>query len=100
VPPGKSCNYIELKNEEAVVERKVKTKLPTGEMVDALEVPIEESTDRWSEVRLEDGAIFRVKMNVISVMRVPTMKDQDGNPFYTFNAAPVIALIQPPTKKV
>jgi hypothetical protein len=79
-----------------VAERKTQTKLPTGETVDAFEVPIEESTDRWSEIKLEDGAVFRVKMNFISVTRVPGKWDPQGNPFYTLNMAPVVALVESP----
>jgi hypothetical protein len=81
-----------------VAERKTKATLPTGQEVDAFEVPVEESTERWSEFKLEDGTIIRAKMNVISVTRVPEMWDPQGNPFYAINAAPVLALVDVPER--
>lgn len=50
-----------------MVERKTKAKLPTGQTVDAFEVPVEELTERWSDYKLEDGSALRMKMNVLSV---------------------------------
>ena len=81
-----------------MAERKAKVKLPTGQEVDALEVPIDESSERWSEFKLEDGTIFRVKMSVLTVQRVPDMWDPQGNPFYMMNLAPVIAIIESPER--
>lgn len=82
--------------EGGVTERQTKTRLPTGEVVDAFEVPVEESIERWSEYKLEDGTIFRVKINVISVTRVPGMWDARGNPFYTMSAVPVMGIVDAP----
>jgi hypothetical protein len=79
-----------------VVERKTKATLPDGKVVDAFEVPLEESTERWSEFKLEDGTIFRAKMNVIGIVRVPEMWDPQGNPFYLFNMTPIVAIIEAP----
>lgn len=81
-----------------MAERKTKTTLPTGAVVDAFEVPVEEATERWSEYKLEDGTIIRAKMNVITVIRVPEMWDPQGNPFYVVNGSPVIAIIESPDR--
>jgi hypothetical protein len=82
-----------------MAERKTKVKLvPSGQEVDAFEVPVEESTERWSELKLEDGTILRVKINVIAIHRVPEMWDPQGNPFYVLNMAPVIAILESPER--
>ncbi len=78
-----------------MVERRTKATLPTG-VVDAVEVPIEESTERWSEYKLEDGTIFRMKMNVLAVNRVPDQWDPQGNPLYAVNAAPMMIVVESP----
>lgn len=84
--------------EGIVAERKAKVKLPTGQEVDAFEVPVDELSERWSEFKLEDGTIFRVKMSVLTVHRVPDMWDPQGNPFYVTNLTPVIAIIESPER--
>lgn len=81
-----------------MAERKTKTTLPTGQVVDALEVPVEESIERWSEFKLEDGTVFRVKMNIVAVTRVPEMWDAQGNPFYAVNGAPVMVMVEVPER--
>jgi hypothetical protein len=77
-----------------MAERKTKVKLPTGQEVDAFEVPVEESTERWSELKLEDGTILRVKMIVVAVHRVPDTWDPQGNPFYVINMTPAMAIVE------
>jgi len=80
-----------------MAERKTMAPLPTtGQMVAASEVPIEESTERWTEVKLEDGTVFRIKPTVLSATRLEGHYDQEGNPFYLIKNAPVIALVQVP----
>ena len=69
------------------MERKVKVPMPPdGKLVDGLEVPVVESTERWTEVRLEDGSVLRVKPSIISAIRVPGQFDNDGNPMYALKA--------------
>lgn len=63
-----------------------------------MEVPITDAgTERWSEFILEDGAIIRAKVNIISVIRVKDEYDAAGNPIYVINAAPVIGVVHTPT---
>jgi hypothetical protein len=77
-------------------ERPTKATLPGGKVVDAVEVPVEESLERWSELKLEDGSILRVKMTVLSVSRVIGEWDPQGNPFYMVNMSPIIAVVEAP----
>jgi hypothetical protein len=45
-----------------MAERKTKVQVVPGDpLVNGVEVPVEESTERWSEYKLEDGSIIRLK---------------------------------------
>ena len=69
------------------MERRVKIPMPPdGRVVDGFEVPVLESTERWTEVKLEDGSVLRVKPSVISAIRIPGQFDNDGNPMYALKA--------------
>ena len=80
-----------------MAERKVKFQM-SGEDVEAWDVPIEESTERWTELTLEDGAILRVKVVVSNVLRIPGKKDNDGNPLYAIKSTNALVLLSGPTK--
>jgi S-adenosylhomocysteine hydrolase len=82
-----------------VAERKVKIKNPvTGEVVDAIDVPIEEARERWNEYTLEDGTVVRAKINLVSASRVPDMYDATGNPMYIMNATQSFAVVEAPER--
>jgi len=53
--------------------------------LDGSEVPIIESTERWSDVQLEDGSVLRVKPTIFKVTRIDGKWDNDGNPLYAIN---------------
>lgn len=78
-------------------ERKIQVQFGSG-MVDAIDVPVDESNERWTEIKLQDGAVLRVKMSVISVARIIGQWDQLGNPQYAVNATPTMAVIEVPDK--
>jgi len=70
---------------------------PSGKLVDASEVPIKESCERWTELTLEDGAIIRVKPTIIGAVRVEGQYDPDGNPFYALKGGPnAMVIVQAP----
>jgi hypothetical protein len=78
-----------------------RTKVPiqgTSQLVDGFEVPVEESTERWSEFRLEDGTIFKIKTTVVSAVRVEGQFDTQGNPTYVMNMTPVMAIVEVPDR--
>jgi hypothetical protein len=77
-------------------ERSVKVPLPNGQLADGVEVPVDETTERWSEVTLEDGTVLRVKTTVVSAMRVAGQYDQEGHPVYVIKSAPVIMVVSSP----
>jgi hypothetical protein len=65
-------------------------------MVDATEVGVQESTERLSEITLDDGTVIRVKPNVISAARLDGKWDPEGNPQYAIRSAPMITIVKAP----
>ena len=80
-----------------MAERKVKFKLGDQE-VDAWDVPFE-STERWTEIKLEDGAVLRLKAVVSNVYRVEGKKDNQGNPVYAVKSTNAMVTANGPTAK-
>jgi hypothetical protein len=80
-----------------MAERKVKFKLGNRE-VDAWDVPIDESNERWTELKLEDGATLRVKAVVSNVFRLANEKDDQGRPVYGINSTIAVVTVEGPTK--
>lgn len=75
-------------------ERKIKfQQMPGGPMIEGYEVSIAESTERWTELTLEDGAILRVKPMIVGAIRVEGQWDQDGNPIYALKGGPAVSTI-------
>lgn len=74
--------------------RKVVVPLPDdpSKMVDGHDIPVAESLERWSEIRLEDGTTFRAKISIVSAVKLIDKVDAKGNPVYLINAAPVITM--------
>lgn len=80
-----------------MVERKTKVQLsPGGPMVDAVEVPVEESSEKWSEYKLEDGTTVRIKQVVLEIFRATGQYDPDGTPMYAVKAQAVVSIVDVP----
>jgi hypothetical protein len=81
-----------------MAERRVKIPFPTptSESLDGSEVGVAESTERWSEVTLEDGTVLRIKASVISAIRIDGQYDPEGNPAYAVKAAQVVTVTSTP----
>lgn len=77
-------------------EKRTKVPLPNGQTADGLEVTIKETTERWSEVTLEDGATLRLKPNVLSVVRIDGQYDPEGNPLYVLKSNQVMMVANVP----
>jgi hypothetical protein len=69
-------------------ERKIKIPFPTqtSPQVDAYEVQVSESTEKWSEITLEDGTVLRVKPNTLAAIRIEGQYDPEGNPVYALKS--------------
>jgi len=70
--------------------------MPNSPVRDGSEVGVRESTERWSEVTLEDGTILRVKVTVVSAVRIDGEYDPEGNPAYAIRMNPVVATASAP----
>jgi hypothetical protein len=80
-----------------MAERKVKFKLGNAE-VDAWDVPFE-STERWTEIKLDDGAVLRLKVVVSNVYRLEGRTDQQGYPVYAVKSTNAMLTDKGPTVK-
>lgn len=60
---------------------------PEGPEYDAEEVQMIESVERWSELRLDDGTVLKIKPVVTSILRVPGQYDPEGNPICVVKGA-------------
>jgi len=78
-----------------VAEKKAKIQVPNVGFVDAVEVEITESSERWTEVKLADGTTIRTKPVILTVFRVDGHYDQDGNPIYQIKANQVMTASAP-----
>lgn len=82
-----------------MAERKLKVQLvPGGPSLDAVEISVDDSSEKWSEYKLSDGSRIRVKQVLMEVSRVDGQFDQEGNPLYVIKAQPVMAILEVPDK--
>jgi hypothetical protein len=75
-----------------MAESKVKVQTFAG-LVDGVAVQVEESTERWSDITLEDGTILKIKASVMSAIRPDDQFDPSGNPLYVLSIAPTIIIV-------
>ena len=66
---------------------------------DAELMEIEETKENWSEYRLADGSIIRVKQVAMEIWRVDDMYDPEGNPQYVVKSAGIMSVTAPETLK-
>jgi hypothetical protein len=68
-------------------------------MIEGHEVPISESTEKWSELTLEDGTVLRVKAMVMGAIRIEGQWDPEGNPLYALRGgAPAVNVVSIPDR--
>jgi hypothetical protein len=79
-------------------DRKVKIPFPTPDspLTDGVEVAIEESTERWTDVRLADGSELRLKPTIVSAIRMIGQFDPEGNPVYAVKAGQLMLISKAP----
>jgi hypothetical protein len=78
-------------------ERRVKVPFPgpNGPLEDGSELSVRRSTERWSEIVLEDGTTLQIKPDAVSAIRIDGRFDQSGNPVYAVNVARMICSVVP-----
>ena len=82
-----------------MAERKRKVQLvPGGPTLDAVDVSVDETSEKWSEYKLSDGTTLRLKQVLMEISRVDEQFDQEGNPMYVIKAQPVMAVVDVPDK--
>lgn len=68
--------------------------IPTPEDVESGEqVMVGDSTEKWSEFHLEDGATIRVKTSVVTAVKLKDKVDDKGNAIYVVNLTPMISIV-------
>jgi len=74
-------------------ERETKVQVvPGAPLSDGFEVEVEETTERWSQIKLKDGTTLRVKPIIVTVIRVKDQYDQEGNPVYVIKGGMAMAV--------
>jgi len=61
-----------------------------GKEVDAVEVEVVNSSERWNEYQLADGKVLMFKPVLTAVYRVDSIKNPDGSTAYQFTATNVV----------
>jgi hypothetical protein len=81
-----------------MAEHKIRAQFPPqgGPIVDASDVPIQESTERWTDIHLEDGTHLRLKVNALSAVRIDGQWDAEGNPIYLLKSNQMMVLASTP----
>ena len=79
-----------------MVERKRNVPGSAGNLKEGTVVDVEESTERFSEVRLGDGTILKTKLTVVEVVRIDDEWDSDGNPAYVVKSGNVVVVSESP----
>jgi hypothetical protein len=74
-------------DDESMASRKIKVPMADGTMSEGTEVPVAKSSEPWTELELEDGAILRLKNVVASVIRLDGKFDQEKHCMDTAVAA-------------
>ena len=69
----------------------------TGEIEDTDVVEVIGEDNKPVMLRLADGAVLRLKVDVAEVARVPNAYNAGGEPLYLVKSSNSMALIEPPT---
>ncbi len=59
---------------------------------EAVKVQINESTERWTEISLEDGSSLRLKAVITNVARLVDEFDADGSPVYVVRSSNILTV--------
>lgn len=79
-------------------ERKKRTVLPNGEIVEGTVVDVVSSTEKFSDFTLSDGTILKVKLTVLEAVRQDGQWDMDGNPIYQLKCQQIVLSSEVPNK--
>ena len=68
----------------------------TGDTIEAFVVPIENEKNEPLLIRLADGALIRIKVDIAEVSCAPDVLDNDGNPMYYVKSGSMMTILEPP----
>ncbi len=74
-----------------MADLKKKVKDSQGNWTEATIIEIEESTERFNNVKLKDGTVLNVKTTILEVVRLDQW-DDDGNPLYGVESQTIVTL--------
>ncbi len=77
-------------------KHKRKVRMESGDSVEGTVVNIVESTERFTDIKLEDGTILKAKVVVVEAVRVDDQWDNDGNPAYVLKNQTIVAVAETP----
>jgi hypothetical protein len=69
---------------------------PTSPKRDGVQVPVGDSTEKWTDVNLLDGTQLRLKASIIGAIRIEGEYDAAGNPAYTFQVQNMVTIVSTP----
>ena len=81
-----------------MAERKKTVRDRSGKSLVGTVVEVTQSTERFSEINLEDGTILRMKPVVTEVVRIDGQWDKDGNPAYSVRSTNILIVVESPTE--
>ena len=61
-----------------------------GRSVDAQELDVVSSNERWNEYQLADGTELAIKLVLVKVFRAVTEKSPEGEPMYMVNSQNIV----------
>jgi hypothetical protein len=73
----------------------MRLKLPDGREVDGVEIDFRVVSEGWSELRLENGKVLRVKPVVLQVYKLDEADPLTGEPDYLVRSQTVVSVSPP-----
>jgi len=75
-----------------MAERKMKHPT-TGEMHDVEIVEIEEIIEKPMKIRLADGSVLRIRVDVVEIAKFKGERGPDGHPIYNVRSGTIISVL-------
>lgn len=68
----------------------------TGTFIEAPIVPIRSIKNEPIIIELEDGSLLRFKVDIVEILRIPTLRDQEGHPVYNVRNVNSMSVLDSP----
>ena len=75
-----------------MAERKKTFTDHAGNEISGTVVKVQQATELFSDIRLRDGTLLRIKPVVTEALRLENSWDNDGNPMYVVRSANVVVV--------